>query len=58
MAEDGPVVFICKEDGNVSISISSVTLFTFKMVWLQFSVISTLTELLVVYLMNKQTKNK
>ncbi|KAH0897383.1 hypothetical protein HID58_046951, partial [Brassica napus] len=24
MAEDGPVVFICKEDGNVSISISSL----------------------------------
>ncbi|CAN6990734.1 unnamed protein product, partial [Brassica rapa subsp. trilocularis] len=48
----------CKEDGNVSISISSLTLFTFKMVWLQFSLISTLTELLVVYLMNKQTKSK
>lgn len=58
MAEDGPVVFICKEDGNVSISISSLTLFTFKMVWLQFYVISLLTELLVVYLMNKQTKSK
>ncbi|KAH0904065.1 LOW QUALITY PROTEIN: hypothetical protein HID58_043568 [Brassica napus] len=58
MAEDGPVVFICKEDGNVSISISSLTLFTFKMVWLQFYVISPLTELLVVYLMNKQTKSK
>ncbi|KAJ4885701.1 Uncharacterized protein Rs2_35794 [Raphanus sativus] len=42
IGEEGPVVFLCEEDGNDSISISSLTIFTFKMVWLQFSVISTL----------------
>ena len=45
--EDGPVIFLCKEDRNDSISISNLTLFTLKMVWLQFSVLSTL-ELLVI----------
>ena len=48
--EDGPVIFLCKEGGKDSISISNLTLFTLKMVWLQFYVLSTL-ELLVVYLM-------
>ncbi|WZZ52044.1 hypothetical protein YC2023_052151 [Brassica napus] len=40
--EDGPVIFLCKEGGKDSISISNLTLFTLKMVWLQFYVLSTL----------------